>query len=160
MIFSHWAGPIWPFAWGHFVDSSISNVMSKNLVILFIYLFVYLFNLFSLFRASPAAYRSSQARGRIGAVAAGLHHSHSNTGSEPYLRPTPQLTAVPYPLCKARDRTCILMDVLVRFLSAEPRRELPHHMCSECPSDKIGWQYLYHEILIFVALNFDKNGST
>ena len=35
-----------------------------------------------LFRAAPAAYGGSQARGRIGAVAAGPHHSHSNTGSE------------------------------------------------------------------------------
>ena len=31
--------------------------------------------------------------GPIGAVAAGLHHSHSNVGSELRLRPTPQLTA-------------------------------------------------------------------
>ena len=29
------------------------------------------------FRATPVAYGCSQARGRIGAVAAGLHHSHS-----------------------------------------------------------------------------------
>ena len=36
------------------------------------------------------AYRSSQARGQIGAAAASLHHSHSNTGSEPHLQPTPQ----------------------------------------------------------------------
>ena len=46
-----------------------------------------------LFRAAPTAYVGSQARGPIGAVAAGLHHSHSNTGSQPRLRPTPQLTA-------------------------------------------------------------------
>ena len=32
---------------------------------------------------------SSQARGRIGAAAAGLHHSHSNVGSEPHLQCTP-----------------------------------------------------------------------
>ena len=43
--------------------------------------------------AAPMAYRGSQARGRIEAVAAGLGHSHSNTGSEAYLPPTPQLTA-------------------------------------------------------------------
>ena len=43
------------------------------------------------------AYEGSQATGRIGAVAAGLHHSHSNAGSEPRLRPTPQLTAIPDP---------------------------------------------------------------
>ena len=29
------------------------------------------------------AYGGSQARGQIGAVAASLHHSHSNMGSEP-----------------------------------------------------------------------------
>ena len=48
------------------------------------------------FRAAPAAYGSSQARGQIEAVAAGLHHSHSNSnmGSKPHLRPIPQLTAM------------------------------------------------------------------
>ena len=58
----------------------------------FIYLFIYLFFIY-LFRAARMAYRSSQARGRIGAVAAGLHHSHSNARYEPFLGPTPQLTA-------------------------------------------------------------------
>ena len=43
------------------------------------------------------AYGGSQARGRIGAVAAGLHLSHSNTGSKLHLRPTPQLMATPDP---------------------------------------------------------------
>ena len=41
---------------------------------------------------------SSQARGEIVATAAVLHHSHSNMGSEPHLRPTSQLTATPDPL--------------------------------------------------------------
>ena len=54
-----------------------------------VYLFIYLF----IFRATPTAYGGSQARGLIIAVAAGLHHSHTNSGSEPHLRPTPQLTA-------------------------------------------------------------------
>ena len=40
---------------------------------------------FLLFRTAPAASGSSQARGRIGATAAGLRHSHSNSGSEPHL---------------------------------------------------------------------------
>ena len=35
-----------------------------------------------LFRATPAAYGSSQDRGQIGAVPAGLHCSHSNAGSK------------------------------------------------------------------------------
>ena len=37
------------------------------------------------FRATPAVYGGSQARGLIGAVAAGLRQSHSNLGSEPRL---------------------------------------------------------------------------
>ena len=36
---------------------------------------------FNLFRAIPAAYGCSQAGGSIGALAAGLRHSHRNTGS-------------------------------------------------------------------------------
>ena len=36
-------------------------------------------------RAAPLAYRGSQARGLIRATVAGLHHSHSNAGSEPRL---------------------------------------------------------------------------
>ena len=51
--------------------------------------------LFCLFRAAPMAYGGSQARDPIGAIAAGLYHSRSNTRSEPRLRPIPQLTATP-----------------------------------------------------------------
>ena len=43
------------------------------------------------FRAAPAAHGGSQARGRIGAAAADLHHSHSNTRSGPHLQSTPHL---------------------------------------------------------------------
>ena len=42
-------------------------------------------------------YGGSQGRGPVGATEAGLHHSHSSTGSEPYLQPTPQLTATLVP---------------------------------------------------------------
>ena len=52
---------------------------------------------FCLFKAAPTAYGGSQARGQIGATAAGLCHSHSNTGSEQHLQPTPQLMAMPDP---------------------------------------------------------------
>ena len=48
---------------------------------------------FGLFKAEPAAYGGSQAKGRIGAVATSLRHSHSNTKSQPHLQPTPQLRA-------------------------------------------------------------------
>ena len=44
-------------------------------------------------RATPVAYRGSQARDPIRAIAASLHHSHSNAGSEPHLQPTRHLTA-------------------------------------------------------------------
>ena len=40
----------------------------------------------------PVAHGASQTRGLIGALATGLHHSH--TGSEPCLQPTAQLTAM------------------------------------------------------------------
>ena len=58
------------------------------------------------------AYGGSQARDQIGAVATGLYHSHSNSGSEPRLRSTPQFRAMQIlnPLSEARDRTCVLMD--------------------------------------------------
>ena len=59
------------------------------------FLFFCLFLSFS--GAAPTAYGGSQAKDPIGAVAAGLHHSRSNAGSEPCLQPTPQLTATPDP---------------------------------------------------------------
>ena len=58
------------------------------------FLFYFFFGLFAISWAAPPAYESSQARGRIGAIAASLGQSHSNTGSEPHLQPTPQLTAM------------------------------------------------------------------
>ena len=61
------------------------------------YLEIYIVFLLSFFfvfsRFAPMAYGGSQARDPIGAVAASLHHSHSNLGSEPHLLPTPQLKA-------------------------------------------------------------------
>ena len=49
------------------------------------------------FRAVLTACGDSQARGLVGAVAAGLCHSHSNLGTELNLQPTPQLTAISDP---------------------------------------------------------------
>ena len=49
-----------------------------------------------LFRAAYfSSYGSSQARGPVGAAAAGLCHSHSKARSEPRLPPPPQLTMKP-----------------------------------------------------------------
>ena len=69
--------------------SKKSGTMDENFSIFFLS--------FCLLRATPTAYGGSQARGLIGAVAAGLGQSHSNLGSELHLRPTPQLRAMPYP---------------------------------------------------------------
>ena len=44
-------------------------------------------------RATPKAYRGSQARGPIRPVATGLRQSDSNAGSDLCLQPTPQLMA-------------------------------------------------------------------
>ena len=61
-------------------------------VVAVVFVFVF-FRLFAISWAAPVAYGGSQVRGRIGAIAAGLHHSHSSARSKPRLRPTPQLTA-------------------------------------------------------------------
>ena len=52
----------------------------------FCFYFIYLL----LFRAAPAAYGVSQAKGQISTVATSLYQSHSNTGSQPSPQPTAQ----------------------------------------------------------------------
>ena len=68
-------------------------------------LFLLIIFVFCLFRATPAAYGGSQARGLIGAIAAGLHHSHSHARSELRLPPTPSSWQhrILNPLGEARD---------------------------------------------------------
>ena len=63
------------------------------------------------FRAEPVAYGSSQAGGRIEAVASSLCHSHSNIESKPhlYLHHSSQQGQILNPLSEARDRTHILV---------------------------------------------------
>ena len=85
------------YMWCHKLPLSLTaccECFSKS-----IYLCITRFVLFCffLFRVAPAAYGGSQTRGPVGAAAAGLHHSHSSSGSKPHLRPTPQLTATPDP---------------------------------------------------------------
>ena len=82
---------------GNFVhaEPSLKTLFPTGLAQL-TYLFIFFVFLLFLW-AALAAYGGSQARGRIGAVATGLRQSHSNAGSEPRLRPTPQLTATPDP---------------------------------------------------------------
>ena len=47
-----------------------------------------------LFRAALMAYGSSHTRGQSELQPTGLHHSHSNMGSDPSLQPKPQLMAM------------------------------------------------------------------
>ena len=70
----------------------------------FYFLFIYLF------RATLKVYGGAQAKGWIGAVATGLHHSHSNAGS---------LTHWTRPGIEPAS-----LWILGRFISAEPRGEL------------------------------------
>ena len=81
------------------------SVFRRDSPFSFFFFFFWLFVCLFVFKATPVAYGSSQARGRIRAVGPGLHHSHSNVGSELRLRPTPQFTGTPIlnPLSKARD---------------------------------------------------------
>ena len=88
--------------------------------------FVLVLVLVLLFRVPPMASGSSQAEGQIRATAAGLHRSHSNTGFELHLWPTPQLTATPDPWTHwARPGMELASSqILVRFVSAAPQWEL------------------------------------
>ena len=43
------------------------------------------FHFFFFYKAAPEVYGGSQARGRMGVIAASLCHSHSNAGSKPCL---------------------------------------------------------------------------
>ena len=88
------------------------------------------FFVFCLFKATPAAYGSSQARGRIRAIAASLHHSHSNArslthGARPGIEPSSSW-------------------ILVDFISAEPQWELPPLL----------FFFFFFSFLDFMALKF------
>ena len=105
--------------------SSVSLTYICSLSPHFIYLFV------CLFRATPAAHGGSQAKGWIRATVAGLHHSHSNVGLEPFMRPTPQLTATLDPYLTHWARPGIKPATswfLVGFTFAAPWREFLNYL--------------------------------
>ena len=86
---------------GHFLLRVLSLVYNRQLLVVSsrgggskgsLWILIFLFVCFFHFRATPKANGSSQARDQIKAAAPGLHHNHSNSGSELHLRPTPQLT--------------------------------------------------------------------
>ena len=64
----------------------LAYVPEKRMEIIYFSIsFSFFFFFFGLFRVAPMAYGGSQARGSIGAIGTGLHHSHSNARSEPHL---------------------------------------------------------------------------
>ena len=87
----------------HFVFTS--NGFSMGFRNFYFYLFVYLCKYLCLFRVTPVAYGSSQARGQIGASAAGLHHSHICD-----VHHSSRQHRMLNPLSEARDWIHILMD--------------------------------------------------
>ena len=109
-------------------------------------------SVFLLFRAARVSYRSSQARGWIGAAATGLYHNHSNAESKHVinLHHSSRQCKILNPLSKARDRTHIFMDASqIHFCCATrgtsglaPYRHLPplsfHLLLSE-RLGKLSW---------------------
>ena len=59
------------------LDRPLGGNLSKCAMLSRIRIFYSILFFFNLFRATPMVYGGSQARGQRGAVAAGLHHSHS-----------------------------------------------------------------------------------
>ena len=71
----------WPLLLRKFVSLKFGEKKILSSAIFVVTLTFILFY-FCFFRATPVAYGSSQARGLIRAIAAGLHYSHSNARSE------------------------------------------------------------------------------
>ena len=91
--------PLWNI---HLIVQKTKNLgfspsVTKENLFCFGFFFFFFFFFFCLFRATPTAYWSSQARGWLLIVADGLKHSDENTGSRPRLQPVPQLTATSDP---------------------------------------------------------------
>ena len=82
VVLSYWE--LWTKCW--------TPYCSEEYFFIFYRLFFFFFALFAFSRPVPLAHGDSQARGLIGAVATGLHHSHNNARSEPRPQPTPQQT--------------------------------------------------------------------
>ena len=85
---------------------------------------MYFYFIFCLLRAAPAAYGGSQARDWIWGVAAGLHHSHSNTGYEMHPPPSPHGNGRSSTHWARPGIEPLSSWTLVRFVSTELRWEL------------------------------------
>ena len=74
-----------------------------------------------------STWQNSWARGEIGAVAAGLHHGHSNARSEQCLQPIPQLPTNAGSLTHGSRPGVEAASswMLVGFITAETQQEFP-----------------------------------
>ena len=82
--------------------------------------------IFFLFRAASVAYGSPSTRGRIRVVAAGLHHTHSNSGSETHATAHGNAESITH---QARSGIEPVSSwISVGFLTTEPWWEL-HFYC-------------------------------
>ena len=105
---------------------AVWGVSGNSLQFFFFFNFLQVHNYFRIlflflhFKAKPAAYGSSQIRGRILTTAVRLHPQPQPHRSEKPVQPTPQLRARqdPGPLSEARDQTRVFMDTSrIRFTS-------------------------------------------
>ena len=106
----------------HSRDATDSAVPQRELHKFLLFLF-YVFIYFLLFRATPGAYGSSQARRQMGIAAAVLHHRHSNARSKPRLRPAPQIMAMLDPQAPERGQGSNPHPHVGGFVSPKPRQE-------------------------------------
>ena len=135
------------------VNFGIANQRTISVPWSLIYLFIYLF------RATPVTYGGSQARSWIRSVAAGLHRSHSNVGSQLHLWFTPQImqcrilnplrgamdkihiltdtSRVCYPLSHNRNSMVTFLNVLILSCPFCRTQSLKSLGLPQCPLDKI-----------------------
>ena len=71
-----------------------ATIRRKVRALIWIIIIIIIIIIILVFRATLTAYGDFQAKGLIRAVAEGLCQGHGNAGSEPHLRPTPQLKAM------------------------------------------------------------------
>ena len=116
----------WPLSLQICVSCSSASINGITQHALLVSSFFILFFFFLLLMATAAAYGSFQARGRIGAEAAGLRHSHSNARSELHLQPMLQLAATlaPYPTEWGQGSNHMLVDTISDSLPSEPQWKL------------------------------------
>ena len=91
------------------------HLVFVSILFILLILFSCIYFIFVFLRAALVAYGSFQTRCWIGAAAASLHHSHSNTGSEPIwgLHHSLCQRQILNPLIELRDWTWILRDIML-----------------------------------------------